>query len=86
MATIHFAYDNRDLIFKLMERGNIYLTGKFKQAFKIESEITQMLKMNEKKYERPIRAFVIFNSQECTERCFHNWMTTKNIFGKVKHN
>ena len=71
IACIHFAYDNREVIELLKQRGVITTKGDFKLLQNIEKKIIDKLKDKDKylKFRRPVMAFVTFTRQEAAERC-----------------
>ena len=81
MAQIHFAYDNRELIEMLRQRGRLLMQGKYKEHSVISSQIEKLVEEKKEDFSRPVVAFVIFETQEGQERCFEEFLTTKNMIG-----
>ena len=52
----------------------------------MEAEILKDIEENYQKFSRPVAAFIVFENQDCQERCFAYLQTEKTKFGSVKWN
>ena len=62
IARIHFAYDNKKLWLDLAERAQFLRNGNYQKGSEIEKLIQKDCADNMEKYQRPVHAFVIFES------------------------
>lgn len=62
------------------------MQGKYKEHSVISSQIEKLVEEKKEDFSRPVVAFVIFETQEGQERCFEEFLTTKNMIGQVKYN
>jgi len=65
IAHISFAYNNSKLLELLLERGSLITKGKItKPLEKVNKKIDELMTNHGDKMERPVAAFVTFNTQE----------------------
>lgn len=65
----------------LRKRGRLLIQGKYKEHDVISTQIEKLVEANKEAFCRPVVAFVIFETQEAQERCFEEFMTSKNMIG-----
>jgi hypothetical protein len=68
IAHISFAYDNKKMIALLLDRGTIIAKGNFKKLAAINKKIDDLMTNEKEKIERPVAAFITFETQEAFER------------------
>lgn len=68
IAHISFAYDNKEMIELLLKRGALIVKGKFSKLAEINKKIDDLIAKDKDKLERPVTAFVTFDTQEAFER------------------
>ena len=68
-----------------MKRGELLRAIKYEQTVKFEQQIIQYVDEHYQELIRPVAAFVIFETQECQERCFTYLMTSSNFYGKINY-
>ena len=62
------------------------IAGNIKQYKEFSNKIEKLLEDEKEKFCRPVVAFVIFDNQECQERCLEEFVTSNSITGSVKYN
>jgi hypothetical protein len=45
-----------------------------------------LIERKKEQFERPVAAFIVFETQEGMERCLEELVTESNFFGSVKYN
>ncbi len=68
IAHISFAFDNKKLLAALIQRGKLITAGKFEKLAKVNASIDRMAVENQAELERPVAAFITFETQEAFER------------------
>jgi hypothetical protein len=72
IAHISFAFNNKEIIELLIKRGVIIVDGKFTKLKKINEQIDAALEKDKEKIEKPVAAFITFETQEGFERgCYY---------------
>ena len=62
VASISFAFDNKEVLEILRQRGTILTQGKLSQLSSIEDKLKIFVEKNGEKLKRPVMAFVTFTS------------------------
>jgi hypothetical protein len=87
IASIHIAYDNKELIEMLDERGNLLVAEDQQGVKKIEAKIIDKINQNFEKFSTPVAAFVIFETEENRNRCIGTFGTTASeVTGNLEIN
>ena len=68
IAHISFAFDNKELLQALIERGTLITKGAFDKLAKVNEKIDKMYENDREKLSTPVAAFITFETQEAFER------------------
>ena len=68
IAHISFGFDNKAMIDLLKSRGSLITAGKFDKLTAINKKIDKMAEEEADKMQRPVAAFITFETQEGFER------------------
>lgn len=72
VAHISFAYDNAKILELLLKRGELITKGKIeKPLVKINKQIDELIEKEGEKLQRPVAAFITFETQEAIERALY---------------
>ena len=62
VAAVSFAYDNKGLLSLLAQRGTLITAGKYTKLREVNDKIKHYVTTNEKTMNRPVCAFVTFET------------------------
>ena len=67
----------------IKERGRLLTEGNFKEHKVVSDKITKLIEQKKEKFCRPVVAFIIFDNQECQERCLEELLTSESLIGTI---
>ena len=68
ISSLHFSFNNKDIIDLLDKRGSFIVSGEIENAIEIETKLEEMTKMHYYEMGIPWTAFVIFEEEEACQR------------------
>ena len=75
IASISFAFDNKELMEMLIKRGKFLSTANYIELLNLDTKIDDHFKNKEcqEKIKRPVSCFITFTTQEAKARCIENF-------------
>ena len=86
IANINFAYSNAAVLSLLHERGTLIIAGKYGSVMEVNIRIESFVYQNKDEIQKPVTAFISFDSQEGFERAIKAWATITDRSQLDNHN
>lgn len=83
IAHISFGYDNAALLNLLLQRGALLTKGKYDKITKIDKKIDDLITEEDEKLQRPVNAFITFETQAGLDRALSWFPNDKKTKSKL---